>query len=69
MLYREGGGRHCTETMAEVRDLGMVRERDCRLWLFLAQVGRWESGRIQGTGILALPVAGWILWKTSFACL
>ena len=50
--------------MAEVRVLGKVRESDCRLWLFLAHMGRWESGRIQETGILAPPVAGWILWKT-----
>ena len=61
--YREGGGRHCTETRVEVRDLGMVRERNLRLWLFLAHVGRWECGRNQGT-VVAVPVAGWISWKT-----
>lgn len=55
--YQEGEGWHCTETTVEVKELEMVRETECRLWLFLAHVGRWESGRIQETGILALPVA------------
>ena len=60
--YREGGGRHCTGMVAEVKIWGMAREIGCHLWLFLAQMGRWESGRVQGTEILALRVADWTLW-------
>ena len=50
--YREGGGRHCTERMAEVRELEMVLEGCYHLWLFLAQM------RIQVSGTLALLEAG-----------
>ena len=62
--YREGEGRHGTERTAEGRDLRVVRKRDYHLWLFLAQMGRWENGQSQGIGTLGLPVAGWIWWKT-----
>ncbi len=62
--YREGEGRHCTETMAGQRGLGKARGKNHRLWLFLAHMGHWENWGIQGTVILALPVACWILWKT-----
>ena len=38
--YREGGGRHCTERKAEVRELEMALEGCYHLWLFLAQMDR-----------------------------
>lgn len=41
--YREGGVRHDTGMRAEVRDLGMDRERPFHVWLFPAHMGRWES--------------------------
>ena len=57
--YQEGGGRHHTGRMAEVRELGTVREDHYHLWLFLAHMGRWESGRIQGSRILD-TTGGWL---------